>query len=589
MKILFLLLFYTALYAVNCEDFNRETDKIRKDNNKVLFIEYQQETIINYNESGNIVWVLPTGHKTQDPICDSNNNTIIFDNIDGIYYVVDLTNDIKLIVTDYFANPYFIEYQLKNPNKSKLDYMIHYENSFITAPTQSLTAQSSAPKDDLDYELEFIKANQLEGVSGKNKRISEGSSHGTPSKRIRTDNDESPIYKMVQVDTTHLTQSQKAQPLPHNDPMDTLYSKGNMKEQVVSEAPKLISEKGNAVNNPEIHETNETASAIDKVNPKTPQFVLTEIYKKQLPEHVIHIFNTGKFFSRDYGVIFKIPSKDEISMNEISPLDTLNSYLSYLKLNQKLILVSKKWIKEKQKINYNTYLVINKSDLKSYNIEVYGALNHKAYICDLRFAYRNQKLKDYIMLKCKNTSILVSDFYVFAELGNNTDEQLTSSLPTENADGYESIGQLLDKLFMGDEYYSDDKSMKDPITKLPELISKSKTDEVFIFVNNDYYKNSSIAMKNIGGKLGFIFKPTKSYSLRDHRLFEVSYITLEYINSKYIFSIKELEGKWTVVFFYHMGKYPQFIINNLRSRRRFTITIKSLNLIRKNTLPKDVL
>ena len=582
MKILFLLLFYTALYAVNCEDFNRETDKIRKDNNKVLFIEYQQKTIINYNESGNIVWVLPTGHKTQDPICDSNNNTIVFDNIDGIYYVVDLTNDIKLIVTDYFANPYFIEYQLKNPNKSKLDYMIHYENSFITAPTQSLTAQSSAPKDDLDHVLEIIKADQLKGGGGKNKRIGEGTSHGTPSKRIRTDNNESPRYEMVQVHSTHLTQSQQAQPLPHNDPMDTLSSKGNMKEQVVSEAPKLISEKGNAVNNPEIHETNETASGIDKVDTKTPQFVLTEIYKEQLPEHVIHIFNTGKFFSRDYGVIFKIPPKDEISMNDISP-DTLNSYLSNLKLNQNLVLVSKTLIMGDQKYNSIIYLVINKSDLKSYNIKVYGTLTHNIDFCDLRFSYNNNKLKDSIMLKCKNMDIkiTVDDFYVFAELGNNIDEQLTSLLPTENSDRYESIEQLLYKLFRGHEYYSDDNSMKNPITNLPQLISKSKTNEVFIFVNNNYYKKSSNNWKDIDEKIGFIYKPTKLYSRRGFRLFEVSYIKLEYINRKYIFSIKELEGEWTVVFLYHNKIYPTFITTNNESREKFSITITSFKLIRK--------
>ena len=584
MKILFLLLFYTALYAVNCEDFNRETDKIRKDNNKVLFIEYQQKTIINYNESGNIVWVLPTGHKTQDPICDSNNNTIIFDNIDGIYYVVDLNNDIKLIVTDYFANPYFIEYQLKNPNKSKLDYMIHYENSFITAPTQSLTAQSSAPKDDVEHVLEIIKADQLKGGGGKNKRIREGSSHGTPSKRIRTDNDESPRYEMVQVHSTHLTQSQQVQPLPYNDPMDTLSSKGNMKEQVVSEAPKLISEKGNAVNNPEIHETNETASGIDKVDTKTPHFVLTEIYKGQLPKNLIDLFNIRKFFSRDYGVIFEIPPKGAISMNDISPVDTLNSYLSDLKLNQQLILVSTRWIKVEQKNISKIYLVINKSDGVSYNIEVYHTLNHKVYFCDLIFAYNNQKLKDYIMLKCKdiNFEITVSGFYVFAELGNNTDEQLTSSPLTENLDGYKSIEQLLDKLFMGDKYYSDDNSMKDPITNLSQLISKSTTNEVFIFLDNNYYKNSSIDRKDINKKIGFIFKPSNAYSKYNNRLFDVSYITLEYINSKYRFSIEKLKGKWTVIFVYHMGQYLRLVINNMEVKGKSSIPITSFKLIRKN-------
>ena len=580
MKILFLLLFYTVLYAVNCEDFNRETDKIRKDNNKVLFIEYQQETIINYNESGNIVWVLPTGHKTQDPICDSNNNTIIFDNIDGIYYVVDLTNDIKLIVTDYFANPYFIEYQLKNPNKSKLDSMIDYENSFITAPTQSLTAQSSAPKD----ELEFIKADQLKGVSGKNKRIREGSSHGTPSKRIRTDNDESPRYEMVQVHSTHLTQSQQVQPLPYNDPMDTLSSKGNMKEQVVSEAPKLISEKGNAVNNPEIHETNETASGIDKVDTKKPHFVLTKIYKEQLPKHVIDIFNTGKFFSRDYGVIFKIPPKNEVSMNDIS-LKILNSYLFNLKLNQNLVLVSKTLIMGDQIYNPIIYLVINKSDLKSYNIKVYGTLTHNIDFCDLRFSYNNNKLKDHIMLKCSNMNIMITvdDFYIFTELGNNIDKQLTSLLPTENSDEYESIEQLLDKLFMGHEYYSDDNSMKNPITNLPQLISKSTTNEVFIFLDNNYYKNSSIDRKDINKKIGFIFKPSDAYSKYGNKLFDVSYITLEYINSKYRFSIEKLKGKWTVIFVYNHGQYLRMVINNIEFKEKSSIAIRSFKLIRKNT------
>ena len=548
MKVLILLVLYTALYAVNCEYFNHEIDRIFKDDNKVLIVVSQQEKIIIFNEEGIYGLMFNSRHITQYFTCDSNNDSIIFNNIEGKhYYSVYLSEETILFVKDFFGNQDFINFKFINPISSKLNYIIKYENSFITAFSQLLTTQSSATINDLDFLLEFIKEKELEEFSGKNKRIREGGSPDISPKRHAG----SAIAEMISAHSTIPSQSQTVQTSTHNDPIYTLSSIGTMQQQVVSETYKPILGEGNADDLPMIQGTNETASSgIDKTDEKTPKFVLNDIYREQLPPHIIELFERRKFFSKDYGIIFRIPPKYEISMTQISLVNTLNSYLSDLKPNQNIVLVSKNWINGQIiSINSFIYLVINKIDLLTYRLEVYYTSSNNVFFSNnLRFAFNNLELKDFIILRHNSSFKNISDYYVLAELGNNTDDQLTSLPFTGNKDGYKSIEELLYKLFMGNNYYSDEITMKDKITKLPELISRSKTNERFIFVGKKYYQKYNIDKRENGNKIGIILEPINSYSFHGNRLYKVSYILVEFINSEYRFLINELKDRGSVLF-----------------------------------------
>ena len=645
LKMLVLLLFYTSLYAVNCEDLNREFDKILQDQNKVLIVVNQQEKIIIYNEIDIYYGLLfNSGHITIYHECDSNNDSIILYNIDNIHsYVVFLTQETILLVRDYFGKQEFINYQYINPNNTKFDYINEHATSFITATTQLLTAQLLAPKDDVDFALKYVKELQLEFVSGNNKRIREGSSPETSLKRLRTDHTPSPIAEMVPAYSTnrsqsqneqlstqlefvsgnnkriregsspetspkrlridhaaspiaeivpaHLnnrSQSQKEQPSTHNDPTYTLsldsISKSNM-QQVVNKPPKLISEDGSPVDNPEILGTNETAS----VDTKTPKFVTNELFREQLPPQLIDVFNRSKFFSKDYGVIFEIPSSDEISMNKISAVKTLNIYLSNLKPNQNLILVSKKLITRSEKNNHSIfYIVINKKTPILYSTEIHHYSLYVYYRSgNLRFTYNNLEGKNYIMLNYGRVfgRSNVADFYVFSELGNNTGNQLTSLSLTENNDRYKSVEDFLKQLFMGYDYYIDENFIKNSTVYIEDLISVSKTNEVFIFLNNRYYKGSNIDENDIDKRIGVILKPINEYSRYKKKLFKVSYISLVSINSEYRFLIEELDGTWTAGFSKkHVGDdIITLTLYNSSLNTKSHINITKFNLLRKKT------
>ena len=579
MKILVLLLFYTALYAVNCHDFIHEFYKTFQDQNKVLLVQNPDETIINLTEFNNNVWYLSSGHKVLYVGCDSNNNTIIFENIEKSHsYIVSLTNKTILLVADYFGSQDFIDYQLKNPEKSKIDYIIEYENSFISATPQSLTAQSLAYNKESDLVSEFIEDEQLESVSNQQTENGEESSTATSLKRPRTDYSIEMDIKRPKTNSLipNITEVQKEQLLPHNDL--------HIVQQEVSYLSNPISEEVSAVNNQMLHGTNETASGIDKVDTKTPTFVQNKIYNKTLPKDIIDFFNIRKFFSKDYGILYKIPSNGEESMNDSSVIDKLDSFLFKLKPNHNLVLVSKNWIKAGGRSGDDIlYLVINKKSPLIYYTESYNGTSITYSSSNLKFNYNDRRRAHlhYIILKFingkKSNSVDVSDFYVFDELGNYTDESLTGLHSTGNLDVYNSMNEVLEKLFMGDKYYIDENYKENNSPYLSELISKYKeTNESFIFVNNRYLKNYTFDIKNLDTRVGLILEPINSYSKFSKRLFKVSDILIDLINKEYKFVIKELDKEISTGFEDNKLTYYSYTWNQ---RRRINIT--NFKLLRK--------
>ena len=137
-------------------------------------------------------------------------------------------------------------------------------------------------------------------------------------------------------------------------------------------------------------------------------------------------------------------------------------------------------------------------------------------------------------------------FYIFGEVSTNTSELSSSiqadthenaaSLPhKDDLEAYVYTKPILDKIF-GENNYLPTKILTNLIIKLLitliNNITKSKTDESFVLLNNKCFQGISSYKFSVNKSVGIILKPTHEYTTGGKRIFEISYIS---VNPKYKF------------------------------------------------------
>ena len=246
----------------------------------------------------------------------------------------------------------------------------------------------------------------------------------------------------------------------------------------------------------------------------------------ELPQKVIDDLNEAHMPTTGYKLLYEIHKFGQDTDNKLL-INRLNKFLKKLKPKQNILLLSKKWFHNEDKVSKGNFIYsfITKVDDSLYELRKFYKLSDmdnskEKTTLNFRVHYIFDKKTSYIRIVTNKMSATnVEGFYILGDSKINTDdlkntEEQPINLDVRGIEGeYKSTDEILNKFFNETTYDIDPNYTGTPrqLTKYFNLMILDY-DKLFVLIKANYFRQYIYEDTDINKTIGILIEPTTEES-----------------------------------------------------------------------------
>ena len=304
-------------------------------------------------------------------------------------------------------------------------------------------------------------------------------------------------------------------------------------------------------------------------------------------------------FEEQYDILYTTNPLSKF-INDFTEVIVYNALLENLKVDHTIVLINKANI-----VTYSNILIITitkNNELDNYTFKLYkkdtqGNITLKdTFESKVYFSPNLINGVRRLVVKISGiTSYIVENFYIIGELSNKIEIDLSSTKPETSTSINDShtpkvdftMTDLLEDQFKSKDYsseYYEKIPFESKIKALTKFIPQCNTDDLLVFIHNEFIKNPNIQGIDKRLKVGLILKVIDTLENGD-KIFQIKYIKQSKVRSK--FSIEDPHISCKISFYKTSNN--KIAIYLLYNSKRQPVRITSYQLVLNSTQGKNLL